>query len=113
MGRPCHRRIPLKRGQSVLILGATGSAGQLAVQVADGSGPARWSRRGAARDRLAAMDGLGANDTVDLAAEPEVVARDLAAKAAKVDVVLDYLWGETRRGGDHGPVAGTGGPDPG
>ena len=89
-----QQRISLRRGQSVLILGATGSAGQLAVQIAKhlGAGTVVASGRGAAR--LAAMGGLGADDTIDLAADPELVADELAAKAANVDVVLDYLWGK-------------------
>jgi NADPH:quinone reductase-like Zn-dependent oxidoreductase len=37
---------------------------------------------------------LGADQTIDLAADPELVAHELAAKAADVDVVLDYLWGK-------------------
>jgi NADPH:quinone reductase-like Zn-dependent oxidoreductase len=43
---------------------------------------------------LAALGELGADETIDLTAAPELVARDLTAKAADVDVVLDYLWGE-------------------
>ena len=40
------------------------------------------------------MGGLGADETIDLAADPEQVAHELADKAANVDVVLDYLWGK-------------------
>ena len=89
-----RQRISLQRGQSVLILGATGSAGQLAVQIAKhlGAGLLVAAGRGAAR--LAAMGGLGADETIDLAADPEQVAHELADKAANVDVVLDYLWGK-------------------
>ena len=89
-----RQRVSLQRGQSVLILGATGSAGQLAVQIAKhlGAGTVVAAGRGAAR--LAAMDVLGADDTIDLAADPESIADGLAAKAANVDVVLDYLWGK-------------------
>jgi NADPH:quinone reductase-like Zn-dependent oxidoreductase len=89
-----QHRIEFTKGQSVLILGATGSAGQLAIQIAKhvGAGPVLAAGRGA--EKLAALGGLGADDTVDLAADPEVVAHDLTAKAAEVDVVLDYLWGK-------------------
>jgi NADPH:quinone reductase-like Zn-dependent oxidoreductase len=89
-----HLRVPLISGQSILILGATGSAGQLAIQIAKhlGAGPVFAAGRGA--ERLAALARLGADDTIDLAAAPEFVERDLAAKAADVDVVLDYLWGK-------------------
>ncbi len=81
-------RVAFAPGQSVLVLGATGSAGRLAVQVARhlGAGPIVAAGRGDA------LSTLGADATVDLSAEPEAVARQLA-QAADVDVVLDYLWG--------------------
>lgn len=87
------RRVVFARGQSVLIMGATGSAGQLAIQVARhlGAGDVTAAGRGAAR--LEALRALGADRTIDLAADPDAVADDLASKAAEVDVVLDYLWG--------------------
>jgi NADPH:quinone reductase-like Zn-dependent oxidoreductase len=91
-------RIKFEPGQSVLILGATGSAGQLAIQVAKhlGAGEIVAAGRGAGwaagrgAERLAA---LGATSTIDLAADPDTVAADIAAKSSEVDVVLDYLWG--------------------
>jgi NADPH:quinone reductase-like Zn-dependent oxidoreductase len=76
-----------------LILGATGSAGQLAIQIAKHLGARAVVAAGRGADRLAALGGLGADDTIDLAAAPELVAQDVSAKAAEVDVVLDYLWG--------------------
>jgi NADPH:quinone reductase-like Zn-dependent oxidoreductase len=88
-----HQRVAFSPGQSVLILGATGSAGQLAVQVAKHLGAGTVVAAGRGTERLAALAGLGADDTVDLAADPDTVAHDLARKAAEVDVVLDYLWG--------------------
>jgi len=81
-------------GQSVLILGATGSAGQLAIQIAKHLGADFVCAAGRAPDKLAALAALGADDTIDLAAPPELVAQELAEKAADVDVVLDYLWGK-------------------
>jgi NADPH:quinone reductase-like Zn-dependent oxidoreductase len=89
-----HQRIVFTPGQSVLILGATGSAGQLAVQIANYLGAGTIVAAGRGTDRLAALAGLGADDTIDLGAAPDLIARDLAAKAADVDVVLDYLWGQ-------------------
>ncbi len=89
-----HQRITFTPGQSVLILGATGSAGQLAVQIAKHLGANAVCAAGRGAGKLAALAGLGADDTIDLAAAPDKVARDLAVKAAEVDVVLDYLWGK-------------------
>ncbi len=88
-----QQRISVRRGQAVLILGATGSAGQLAIQIAKHLGAGAVVAAGRGADRLAALGGLGADDTIDLAADPELVAHELTAKAANVDVVLDYLWG--------------------
>jgi NADPH:quinone reductase-like Zn-dependent oxidoreductase len=88
-----QQRISLRRGQAMLILGATGSAGQLAIQIAKHLGAGAVVAAGRGADKLAALGGLGADDTVDLAADPGQVADELAAKAANVDVVLDYLWG--------------------
>jgi NADPH:quinone reductase-like Zn-dependent oxidoreductase len=88
-----HQRVTFIPGQSVLILGATGSAGQLAIQIAKHLGAGTVLAAGRGADKLAVLPGLGADDTIDLAADPERVAHDLTAKAANVDVVLDYLWG--------------------
>jgi NADPH:quinone reductase-like Zn-dependent oxidoreductase len=83
-------RSSFEAGQSVLILGATGSAGRLAIQIARHLGAGVVVAAGRGAERLA---GLGADATVDLSAAPDIVAADLAGKAANVDVVLDYLWG--------------------
>lgn len=89
-----QHRITFKPGQSVLILGGTGSAGQLAIQIAKHLGASEVIAAGRGSDKLAALAALGADDTVDLAADADQVAHDLATKAADVDVVIDYLWGE-------------------
>jgi NADPH:quinone reductase-like Zn-dependent oxidoreductase len=83
-----RRRIDFQAGQSVLVLGATGSSGQLAVQVAKQLGAQRVIAAGRNPRRLAALSGLGADDVVSLGDSAT-----LAAAAADVDVVIDYLWG--------------------
>ncbi len=89
-----QQRVTFTPGQAVLILGATGSAGQLAIQIAKHLGAGAVVAAGRGTERLAALARLGADDTVDLAVDPGLVARELAGKGAEVDVVLDYLWGE-------------------
>lgn len=81
-----RRRVAFAAGQSVLVLGATGNAGRMAVPVARRLGASRVIA--AARDatKLSRLD--QATDTVVL----DDVER-LGAAAADVDVVLDYLWG--------------------
>jgi NADPH:quinone reductase-like Zn-dependent oxidoreductase len=89
-----HKRVTFTPGQSVLILGATGSAGQLAIQIARHLGASRIVAAGRGAQKLAALASLGADATVDLEAGQQAVAEALASTAANVDVVLDYLWGK-------------------
>lgn len=86
-----RRRIDFKPGQSVLVMGATGSAGSLAIQVARKLGAGRVTAVGRGADRLA---GLGADAIVDLAGDQQDVASALGEAGADVDVVIDYLWGQ-------------------
>ncbi|WP_448061181.1 zinc-binding dehydrogenase [Cellulomonas hominis] len=88
-----RQRTQLQAGQDVLVLGATGSAGQMAVQVAALFGARRIVAAGRDAERLAALPALGATDTVLLDGDADAVARRLGQAAADVDVVVDYLWG--------------------
>ena len=82
-------------GESVLILGATGSAGQLAVQIAKRMGARRVIAAGRNPEALAKAKDLGADVTISLEmGRDELVAafrKEIAGDG--VDVVLDYLWG--------------------
>jgi NADPH:quinone reductase-like Zn-dependent oxidoreductase len=89
-----RRRVPIEPGQSVLVLGATGNAGAMAVQVARRLGAGRVLGAGRDPDRLAALTSLGADDVVRLTDDARDTANRLAAAAAEVDIVIDYLWGE-------------------
>jgi NADPH:quinone reductase-like Zn-dependent oxidoreductase len=86
-----RQRVPFSPGQDVLILGATGNAGQMAVQVAKRLGAGQIIAAGRDAGRLAALPALGATATVPLGSA--ATAERLAKTAADVDVVLDYLWG--------------------
>jgi NADPH:quinone reductase-like Zn-dependent oxidoreductase len=86
-----RRRVPLQPGQSVLVLGATGNAGRMAVQVAKRLGAGRVVGAGRDRARLDAL--IGADATVALTDDPAETAAALAAAAAEVDLVVDYVWG--------------------
>jgi NADPH:quinone reductase-like Zn-dependent oxidoreductase len=89
-----RRRVPLESGQSVLVLGATGNAGGMAVQVAKHLGASRVVAAGRNQQRLESLPALGADALVVLDDDPAGTADRLAVAAAEVDVVLDYLWGE-------------------
>jgi NADPH2:quinone reductase len=85
----------LRPGERVLVLGATGAVGQLAVQVAHRSGAGRVT--GVARDytALERLLTLGADAVVELRADEgtEELAARLLAAAGPPDVVLDGLYG--------------------
>jgi NADPH:quinone reductase-like Zn-dependent oxidoreductase len=110
-----RRRVPIEPGQSVLVLGATGNAGAMAIQVAKRLGAGRVVGAGRDRDRLDGLIALGADEVVALGADEvvalgadEVVALGaddghatsdatagaLGAAAGEVDIVLDYVWGK-------------------
>jgi NADPH2:quinone reductase len=85
----------LRQGETVLILGATGAVGQLAVQVALGHGAGRVvgvGRDPVALDRLLE---LGADAVVALTPGESAAALSprLSAVAGPVNVVLDGLYG--------------------
>jgi NADPH:quinone reductase-like Zn-dependent oxidoreductase len=88
-----RRRVPLIPGQSVLVLGATGNAGSMAVQVAKRLGAGRVIGAGRDLARLQTLPSLGADDLVQLTDDREATASALANAAADIDIVIDYLWG--------------------
>ena len=88
-----RRRVPLKPGQSVLVLGATGNAGRMAVQVAKRLGAGTVIGAGRDPERLAALTSVGADALVALTDDDQATAHALGTAAADVDIVIDYLWG--------------------
>jgi len=87
-----RRRAELQPGESVLILGATGNAGRMAVQIAKHLGAGEVVAAGRNTEVLATLPGLGADRVVELADAESIDA--LGEAAAEVDVVVDYLWGK-------------------
>jgi NADPH:quinone reductase-like Zn-dependent oxidoreductase len=86
-------RADLQPGETVLINGATGITGQIAVQIAKHLGAGRVIVTGRNAAALATLAELGADHTIDLGAEPGALQADLDAYAGGIDVVLDYLSG--------------------
>jgi NADPH:quinone reductase-like Zn-dependent oxidoreductase len=85
----------VKPGDHVLVLGATGVTGSMAVQLATSAfGAGRVVVAGRDTSRLEWLRTVGADDAITLGAD------DLGARVAQMhgerpfDVVLDYLWGE-------------------
>jgi NADPH:quinone reductase-like Zn-dependent oxidoreductase len=87
-------RVPIEPGQSVLVLGATGNAGTMAVQVAKLLGAGHVVGAGRNLERLNALTAAGADQVVQLTDDADVTGQALAAAAADVDIVVDYLWGK-------------------
>jgi NADPH:quinone reductase-like Zn-dependent oxidoreductase len=84
-------RAGLVAGETVLVLGATGVAGQLAVQTARILGAKRVI--GAGRN-VGALTGADLDATIALGQPEDAVREAFAAEAANgIDVVIDYLWG--------------------
>jgi NADPH:quinone reductase-like Zn-dependent oxidoreductase len=82
------RRAPIQPGATVLINGATGAAGGMAVQIARHFGAQRIIAVGRDRDRL---DRLGADTRITLDDDADAALR--AEFDLGVDVVLDFIWG--------------------
>src|SRR6201986_2313221 len=81
----------LQAGETVLVLGAGGSAGQLAVQSARILGAGRVV--GAARGQeLEQSADRGADAVVDLADDETIDAGLAAAAPGGYDVIVDFLW---------------------
>ena len=84
-------RAKLIAKESVLILGATGTTGKLAVQIAKMLGAGRIIAVGRDEQTLRTLPSLGADVTIKLDAHfPEAIEKEAATG---FNVILDYLWG--------------------
>ena len=85
-------RARLASGETVLVLGATGVLGRVAVQVARALGAGRVVAAAPQSPRLHALAALGADAVVALDG-PDVEQQLRAVCAGGADVVIDSLWG--------------------
>ena len=85
---PLAYRAQVQEGETVLVLGATGMVGEIAVQAAKLLGAGQVIAAGRDADKLATLD---ADSTVQLPATADEL-REAAGGA--IDVVIDPLWGE-------------------
>jgi NADPH2:quinone reductase len=87
-------------GERVLVLGATGAVGQMALQLAKAMGAGRVVGAGRDAERLERALGLGADAVVELGAgasgsgDDDLSAAFEDAAGGPLDVVIDPLWGE-------------------
>jgi NADPH2:quinone reductase len=88
-------RAKLAPGETVLILGATGVTGQLAVQIAKLLGAKRVIGAGRNARVLGRLREVGADATIQLDQPGDSLKQAFAREAgdAGFDVVIDYVWG--------------------
>jgi len=88
-------RAQLTPGETVLILGATGVTGKLAIQTAKLLGAGRVIAAGRNEQVLNTLHDLGADTTIRLDKPGQDLTEAFAREAGDngFDVVIDYLWG--------------------
>jgi NADPH2:quinone reductase len=89
-------RAKLVRGENVLILGATGVTGKLAVKIAKLLGAARVVAAGRNQQALNTLHDLGADATISLALSETELSEAFVREASQsgFQVVIDYVWGQ-------------------
>jgi NADPH:quinone reductase-like Zn-dependent oxidoreductase len=92
---PLVWRAQLKPGETVLILGATGVAGKLAIQIAKLLGAGRVVAAGRNEQVLETLPELGADALIALGQSDQELTAAFIREAGhkKFDIVLDFLWG--------------------
>ena len=88
-------RARLAPGENVLVLGATGTAGKLAVRIAKLLGAGRVVAAGRNQAVLGTLNALGADATISLDAPAQELEQAFAREAGGqgFQVVIDFVWG--------------------
>ncbi len=87
-------RAKLEPGETVLVNGATGTAGRLAVQIAKHLGARKVIATARNAEALKSVAALGADVTIPLVDDETALEENFSREFAQgVDVVIDYLWG--------------------
>jgi len=89
-------RAQIKKGDVVLVNGATGVTGSMAVQVAKYYGASWVIATGRNKNSLTRLLSMGADDIIELGSEEDVIIDKLRAahSSTPVNIVIDYLWGK-------------------
>jgi NADPH:quinone reductase-like Zn-dependent oxidoreductase len=97
-------RAHLQPGETVLVNGATGTAGRIAVQLAKYLGAGKVVGTGRNESELAELLLLGADAVIPFVLGPSLprgakqYEQALIAEFARgIDIVIDYLWGESAK----------------
>lgn len=88
-------RAGIQAGETVLINGATGFTGQMAIQIAKHYGAKKIIVTGRNEKTLQSLLLLGADEIIPLKQDDEAIITQLKAihNNTPIDIVLDYLWG--------------------
>jgi NADPH:quinone reductase-like Zn-dependent oxidoreductase len=89
-------RAKLAKGETVLINGATGVSGRLAVQIAKYLGAGKVIATGRNAQALQSLKALGADVTISLTQDQAALESEFQEQFLDgIGVVLDYLWGQS------------------
>src|SRR5580693_6028955 len=89
-------RAKLAAGETVLVNGATGTAGRLAVQIAKYMGAKKVIATGRNIEVLKSLASLGADMAIPLVENGDAMEEAFQEQFAEgIDVVVDYLWGQS------------------
>jgi NADPH2:quinone reductase len=89
------KRAKILPGETVLINGATGASGKLAVQIAKWLGAGKVIATGRNESELASLTKFGADVLISLQQSEQDFVSSLRGETNDVKVVLDYLWGRS------------------
>lgn len=90
-------RADIQKGETVLINGATGVTGKIAIQLAKHYGAGKVIVTGRKEETLKALIDLGADDYLVLTQSNEDFLNQIKAIHANtpIDIIIDYLWGHS------------------
>jgi NADPH:quinone reductase-like Zn-dependent oxidoreductase len=90
---PLKYSAELKPGETVLVNGATGVSGRIAVQVAKMLGASRVVGTGRNLRSLELLTQLGVDEVIDLNQPDDSLKQAFKKTAGEIDIILDFLWG--------------------
>ena len=90
-------RAQIQPGETVLINGATGFTGQMAIQIAKHYGAKKIIVTGRNEKTLQSLLAIGADEIISLKQDDEAIVAQLKAiqENTPIDIILDYLWGHS------------------
>ena len=94
-GAAIHFKAALKQGEVILINGATGVTGMVAVQIAKHYGAKKVIVTGRNAEALNHLLHLGAGEAISLKQDDEEIIKKIKEihSATPIDIVIDYVWG--------------------